>query len=572
MISNIFFELSVIILIALIVCSIVKLLKQPLILGYIITGIIVSPYFLNIIKSADSIAVFSQIGVALLLFMVGLNLNPKIIKEVGKISLITGLSQVVFTSIIGFFIMKLFGFSDMISLYVSIALSFSSTIIVMKLLSDKGDIDSLYGKISIGILIVQDIIAILVLMIIPSFNSGNGLSFLVLWLAIKAIALLILLLIFNKYFMPFITKLIASSQEFLFLFSIGWALTLSALFYYLDFSMEIGALLAGVSLSMSSYRFEISSKMKPLRDFFIIMFFVLLGSQMVFMDISKYLIPIIIFSLFVLIGNALVVMITMGLLGYTKRTGFLTGIAISQISEFSFIMIALGVKLGHLTNDILSFVTIIGLITIAGSSYFVYYSDYIYMYISKYLNIFEKKGKKIDESRYHKNIKYDIILFGYNRIGYSLVESFKRLKKKFLIIDYNPEIIKSLVKQKIDCRYGDAGDSELLADLKIEQTKMIVSTIPDLDTNLLLIHTVKKYNKNAIIIVVSHRIDDSMNLYKAGASYVIMPHFLGGYHTSLMIEDYGLNLKNFLKEKIIHIKHLKNRKNTGQEHPLRHEN
>ena len=567
---GVFVELSIVIIIAVVVAAIMRLLKQPLVIGYILTGIIVSPYFLNIVASTDAIATFAQIGIVLLLFMVGLNLNPRIIRDVGKVSLVTGVGQVIFTSLIGFFIGKLLGFSTITSMYIAIALTFSSTIIIMKLLSDKKDLETLYGRIAIGFLIVQDLIVIVILMIISSIPAGINFTTLALETLFKGGGLLILLFLVSVYIFPRITKVIAKSQEFLLLFSIGWCFAIASLFYYLNFSIEAGALLAGITLSLSPYHHEIGSKMRPLRDFFIILFFILLGSQMVFTNISQYIFPIIIFSAFILIGNPLIVMVLMGLLGYTKRNSFLAGLTVAQISEFSLILIALGVKVGHLTNDILSLVTIIGLITIAGSTYLILYANKIYPHLSKYLGIFERKGKKVDEHRYHKDGIYDIMLFGYDRVGYDILESFKKIKKKFLVIDYNPETITKLAKEGFDCKYGDADDSELLNELNFSKTKMVVSTIHNLDTNLLLINKIRESNKKTIITVVSHQIDEAMKLYGAGATYVLMPHFLGGHHVSTMIEEHGLNLNKFLKEKVAHIEHLRKRKEVGHEHP-RHE-
>jgi Kef-type K+ transport system membrane component KefB/Trk K+ transport system NAD-binding subunit len=567
---SIFIELSIVILIAVVVAGIVRLLRQPLIIGYILTGIIVSPYFLNIVKSTDAIATFAQIGMVLLLFMVGLNLNPKIIKDVGKVSLVTGVGQVIFTSLVGFFIGQLLGFSTIVSIYIAIALTFSSTIIIMKLLSDKGDLETLYGRIAIGFLIIQDLIVIVILMVISSIPAGINFTTLALETVLKGVGVLLLLFLISVYIFPQLTKAIAKSQEFLLLFSIGWCFAIASLFYYLNFSIEAGALLAGITLSLSPYHYEIGSKMKPLRDFFIILFFILLGSQMIFTNISQYIIPIIIFSIFILIGNPLIVMVLMGLLGYTKRNSFLAGLTVAQISEFSLILVALGVKVGHLTTDILSLVTIIGLITIAGSTYLILYANKIYPYLSKYLGIFERKGKKVDEHRYQKDGIYDIILFGYDRIGYDILESFKKIKKKFLVIDYNPETITKLAKEGFDCKYGDADDSELLNELNFSKIKMVVSTVHNLDTNLLLINKIRESNKKAIITVVSHQIDEAIKLYDAGATYVLMPHFLGGHHVSTMIEEHGLNLNKFLKEKIAHIEHLRKRKEAGHEHP-RHE-
>ncbi|MBU2634312.1 MAG: cation:proton antiporter [Nanoarchaeota archaeon] len=562
---EIFIELSIIIGITVLIAGIMRLLKQPLIIGYILTGIIISPYFLNIVRSTDTIAVFSQIGVALLLFIVGLSLSPKVIKEVGKVSLVTGIGQIIFTSLIGFFISRLLGFSIIVSIYIAIALTFSSTIIIMKLLSDKKDLEKLYGKISVGFLLVQDIFVIILLMIISSFSGKfSNISNLSVEAILGGVMIIGGFVLISIYILPSLSKFFAKSQEFLFLFSIGWGLGSAALFHYIGFSMEIGALIAGVALSMSPYHYEISSKMRPLRDFFIILFFILLGSQMVFGNINQFIIPAIIFSLFILIGNPLIVMILMGLLGYKKKTSFKAGLTVAQISEFSLIFVALGVSVGHLTNEILSLVTIIGIITISGSTYLILYSDKIYPYLSKYLSIFERK--KVKEKQ-EEDKDYDAILFGYNRIGYDILQAFKRIKKKFLVVDYNPKTIYDLSKEKINCRYGDVDDGEFLDELNLNNTKLIFSTIPEFETNLLLINKIRQTNKKAIIIVVSHDIEEAKIFYDQGATYVVMPHFLGGGHTSMMINKYKFNIDGFLKERRKHIKYLKTKKKLGHEHP-----
>jgi Kef-type K+ transport system membrane component KefB/Trk K+ transport system NAD-binding subunit len=568
---EIFVELSKILAITVIITGIVRLLKQPAIIGYILTGIVAGPVFLNIIDSTDTLAAFSQIGVALLLFFVGLNLNPNVIKDVGKIALITGLGQVVFTTSIGFIILKIIGFGTTTSLYISIALAFSSTIIIMKLLSDKKDLESLYGRISVGFLIIQDFIAIFILLILSSLNNGTDLASMAIETILKGIGGIIVLFILTLYILPRLTKIIARSQEFLLLFSISWCFIIASLFYYLNFSIEAGALLAGMTLSMSPYHFEISSRMKPLRDFFLILFFIMLGSEMIFSNILQNIGIIIGFSIFVLIGNPIIVMTLMGMLGYTKKNSFLAGLTVAQISEFSLIVVAMGVSVGHVSQEILSLVTTIGLITFAGSTYMIMYSNKIYSSLSNYLNVFERKGKKVDEHKYHTEEDHEIILFGYNRIGFDILESLKRIKKKFLIIDYDPEVITKLSKEGYDCRYGDANDSELLDEINFSKAEMIISTIPVVDTNILIIKKVKELKQKTVISVVSHQINEAERLYEEGATYVIMPHFLGGKHFSTMIERNKLSMSKFLKEKIDHIEHLNKRKDLGHKHPL-HEN
>jgi Kef-type K+ transport system membrane component KefB/Trk K+ transport system NAD-binding subunit len=567
---EVFLELTVLLLITTLVSGVMRLLKQPLLIGYILTGILVGPYVFNIMDSTDTLSTFAHIGISFLLFMVGLHLNPKMIKDVGKISLITGIGQVLFTVIIGFCIGLLLGFSTIQSMYIAIALTFSSTIIIMKLLSDRNDLESLYGRIATGFLIVQDIIAILMLIILASYSSSVHPLQLVLTSVVKGGGLLFLIYVFSKHILPKIIKSIAKTQEFLLLFSICWCFTLAALFYYLQFSIEAGALLAGVALSMSPYHSEISSKMKTLRDFFIILFFILLGSQMVFTNISSYIVPVIVFSVFILIGNPIIVLTLMGIMGYTRRNGFMAGLTVAQISEFSLVLISLGVAKGALTQDILSVVTFIGLITIAGSTYMILYADPIYKVLNPYLKIFERKGKKKDEHKYNSHETYKAVLIGYNRVGFDVLESFKKMSGRCLVIDHNPETIIALAKKGFESKYGDINDPETFDEINLSKTKMVVSTIPSIDTNLILIRKVHEVNAKSMIIVISHQIDDAMRLYEAGATYVIMPHFLGGKHIATMIENHKLNVRKFLKEKAEHLDHLAERKKAGHEHPKHH--
>jgi Kef-type K+ transport system membrane component KefB len=567
MVLNVFLEITVIILLATVISGFMRILKQPLIIGYILTGIVVSPHFLNLVKSNSTMEIFSQIGVSLLLFIVGLSLNMKMLKDVGKISIVTGIGQVVFTSLFGYLIGKfLLGFSTITSIYIAVALTFSSTIIIMKLLSDKGDIDTLYGRISVGFLLVQDLIVIFVLLFISSLSSGGNIGETIFSSILTIVTLIFVIFFFTHYILEKVIKYIARSQEFLLLFSISWCFLLAAIFYIFNFSIEIGALIAGISFASSPYKYEISSKMKSLRDFFLILFFILLGSQMVFGNISNYIIPVIVLSLFILIGNPLIVMILMGFFGYTKRNSFFCGLTVAQISEFSLILISMGVDYKHLDKEILSLVTVVGIITITGSSYMIMYSNKIYQKISKFLKFFERDGKKIDEHRYHKK-GYETILFGYNRIGFDLLGSLKKIKKKFLVVDYNPDIILDLAKDGFDCKYGDVSDLEMLEELDLKSINMCISTIRDAETDLLVIDRIKEVNPKCIIMIVADQIDSAIELYKHGASYVILPHFLGGKHISTMIENYGFDIDKFLKEKISHIDYLKKRKEKKQEHP-----
>ncbi len=560
---DIFIEIGIILLVATVISLIMKLLKQPLVVGYILSGVIVGPHVLGILQSVEQIELFSKIGITILLFIVGLSLRPSIIKETGKVSLVTGMGQIVFTSVIGFIIMKLLGFDKITSLYGSIALTFSSTIIILKLLSDRGDLEKLYGKISIGFLLVQDLVATLLLVIVPflgtyAITGGNiGGTFLILLL--KGIGVSIVLYFVSKYILPKLFNNIAKSQELLFLFSVTWGLVLAGLFYKIGFSIEIGALIAGVTLSASNYSFEISSRMKSLRDFFIVLFFILLGSHLMLGELGLSMMPAIILSLFVLVGNPIIVFILMNLLGFRKRTGFMAGLTVAQISEFSLILMALGLSLGHIDRQAVSLITLVGIITIAGSTYLVLYADQIYNKVKPLLSFLEIR-KNNYENKTDENNSYDVIIFGYGRVGYEFVKIAQRLKATYLVVDHNPESISGAEKMNINFKFGDAEDVDFLDEIGITKASKIISTIPDFNTNMLLTKYYRDKNKDGIIITTSHFVNDAKKLYNIGSTYVVMSHYLGAYHASDMIMRYEQEKDIFDRFKTIQLNQIEHQK------------
>jgi Kef-type K+ transport system membrane component KefB len=554
---EIFYELTTIVLITLGVSLVMKVLKQPLIVGYIIAGILAGPYFFNAIRSTDLIELLSKMGITMLLFIVGLHMSPKVIKEVGKVSLLTGIGQVLLTGLVGLCLVLLLGIPLIPALYIAIALTFSSTIIVLKLLSDKGDVNKLYGKIAIGFLLVQDLIAAFLLIVIPSFSAQTQFSPVMTGsvLLLKGIQVSIIIYLVTKYFLPRFTRFVASSSELLFLFSLSWGFSFAAIFYWYGFSAEIGALVAGVTLSVTPFAHEIGSRLKPLRDFFIIIFFILIGSQMELAAFPRIAFPAMMLSLFVLIGNPILMIVIMHVLGYKRKTAYLTGIITAQISEFSLILVAFGFQFGHLSTDIVSLISLIGLLTIAGSTYLILYAENLYPYLEPFLKHLEFRPQTRQETKQTNN-NYDIVLFGFDRVGHDFVQLFSHLKKRVLVVDVNPYLIKQMKQAGIACRYGDAEDIEFLHELPLRQIHMCVSTIPDSKTSLLLLRQVRKVNKKAIVILLSHDIHSANELYKNGASYVMLPHYLSAKHTTQMIEHIGFDRQEFEGERQKHLAYL----------------
>jgi Kef-type K+ transport system membrane component KefB len=553
--DSIFTELSLVIAIAAGMALVMRLIRQPLMIGHILTGIIVGPSVFHVIKTPATIETFSNIGIALLLFIIGLGLNPKVIREVGKVASLTGVLQVVITALLGWSGALLLGLNQRSAILTGVALSFSSTIIILKLLNDKKEQSRLYGKIAIGILIIQDLLAMVALLLVSAQHGTSGVSsHQLLLLLCKGILIGVPLFYIGNEILPHLHKLIAGSQEFLFLFGIGWGFGAAALFAQAGFSIEVGALLAGVSLASLPYAQEMSARLRPLRDFFIIVFFISLGTRLGFGSIG-HLIPLIIFgSLLAIIFKPLIVMTIMGVLGYTKRTSFKTAVTTSQVSEFSLVLILLANRQGLISNNLVAALTLVALITIAVSTYLMLYNDQLFQLFEKYLSLFERRKTHFEqESRHH----YDLVLFGYSKGGHEFVKVFRALQKPFVVIDYDPEIIDSLEHQKLDYLYGDAMDIELLEETGLDKTKLIVSTIGDHAANLFLLTLLEKINPRCIVILHAESVEHALELYERGASYVIMPHHIGSEKISAFIRRNGFKKSGFRDYREKHLAYLR---------------
>ncbi|MES2622927.1 MAG: cation:proton antiporter [Patescibacteria group bacterium] len=555
-----FIELSLILCSTVVISYIARLLKQPLVVGYILSGILVGPYALNMFHITEEVELFSKIGIAILLFIVGMSLSPATVKETGKVSVIVGTVQVLLTALAGYFVMHMLGFDTRASLIGAAALTFSSTIIILKLLSDTGDLHKLCGKMAIGVLLVQDLAATFVLIIISALGASaatGGLGMMFTYLFLKGVVAGFILYLIAKYVLPKVLTKVASSQELLFLFAIAWGLGMASLFEAIGFSIEIGALVAGVTLSVSSFAYEISSRLRPLRDFFVVLFFILLGAQMVLTDVASLIIPTIVLSLFVFLVKPFIVLVTMNTIGYRTRTSFMTGISMAQISEFSLIMMTLCLSLGYVSSSLVSLITLVGIITIAGSTYAIMYADHLFAYLRKPLRLLEWKTSQKPECDDLDNP--EMIIFGYDRVGYDFVQVAKKIKSKYLVVDFNPVSIKQLDKHGIVSKFGDAEDVEFLEEIKLAEAKMIVSTIPDLGTNKLLVTQYRKNNPQGIILVISHDMKQARELYALGATYVIIPHYLGAHHAASMLERYASDMQLFDKERNRHLAHISER-------------
>ncbi len=565
-VGDLFIQLGIVFIIAAVATYIIRLIRQPQILAYVLVGVFISLFSVYIGIEIDSslIQSMSTIGIAFLLFIVGIEIDIKKLKNVALVSTLGGGIQIAILFGLGYLISLLLGFLGLEAAYIGLMLAFSSTMIVMKLLSDKRELNTLHGRIIVGILLLEDIVAIFALSILGSINGVSlnlfGLAF------VKFLSLFAIAFLCSKFLFPRIFKFAAKHQELLLISSLAVCFIFSLAFHYVGFSIAIGAFIAGVTLGNLDCNFEIIGKVKSLRDFFALLFFVSLGMGLSLTILKKLIWPLIIFVFFVILFKPFLTMLICSLFKYTKKPSFLTATSLAQMGEFSLIIATQGLLLNHISQDTFSLIVMIALISITTTSYLIKYSDWFYKIMDKPMKIFElfvDKGVEYSPTE----AKPRIILCGHNRIGYSILNSLKKSKKSTLIIDYNPEIIDRLSKQGYHCIYGDVTDEEIVSKMNLKYITMLISTVPGLKDNLQLIKRVRKINTRAKIIVTASEIEDALKMYAAGADYVIMPHFLGGERASKLISEARKNKKKLRKEKNYQIKHLKERKEIGQEHP-----
>ncbi|KPP87005.1 MAG: transporter, CPA2 family [Rhodobacteraceae bacterium HLUCCO07] len=531
-----FAEIAALLVMAAVIGFLGIILRQPLIVSFIAVGLIAGPSALDVVHSDQQISLLSQLGIAVLLFLVGIKLDVKLIRSLGAVSLLTGLGQVAFTSIFGYLIGLSLGLGHVTSLYVAVALTFSSTIIIVKLLSDKREIDSLHGQIALGFLIVQDLVVVLAMIVLSAIGIGAGADGhgggSVLSVLVSGVAMVGLVILFVRYIANPLTDRLAHAPELLVIFAIAMAAMFAAIGDIVGLGKEVGGLLAGIALASTPYRETIAARLAPLRDFLLLFFFIALGSALDLSLLGAHVTGAVIFSLFVLIGNPLIVLVIMGALGYRKRTGFLAGLTVAQISEFSLIFVAMGVSLGHVEDDALGLVTMVGLVTIAASTYMITYSHRLYALFEPLLGLFERKGtpREPSEAGAHQHDTFKVIIFGLGRFGTAIGMRLQKRGIRVLGVDFNPQAVRRWREMGLETEFGDATDPEFINDLPLSDAEWIVSTVPihptglsHEDTRTTLIQLTRATGFRGQIAVAAHHPKDTEDFFASGADMVLEP-------------------------------------------------
>ena len=549
--SHVFYEMAALLVLAAGVGFVGLLLRQPLIVSFIAVGILAGPSVLGIAQSEAQIDFLAELGIAVLLFLVGLKLDIGLVRNLGAVALVTGLGQIAFTTAFGFLIGLALGLDPLTSIYVAIALTFSSTIIIVKLLSDKREIDSLHGRIAVGFLIVQDIFVVLAMIVLSAVGAGaegeGGAVAGVVRVVGFGLMMLGGVLLFIRYAADPLVERLARAPELLLSFAIGWAALLAALGDFLGFGKELGGLLAGVSLASTPFREAIAARLASLRDFLLLFFFIALGASLDLSVLGQAVGPAVVLSLFVLIGNPLIVLVILGAMGYSARTGFLAGLTVAQISEFSLIFMAMGVAIGQVDEAALGLVTLVGLVTIAASTYMITWSHPLYDLFAPLLRPFERRGKPAEAAGAQEvGQGYDAVVIGLGRYGAQIATALEGAGRRVLGVDFSPTAVAHARAAGLETIYGDATDPDFLAHLPLDGVDWVVSAVPEHDVGVThddprraLLRHLHDLGYTGRVAVAAHRAETGERLAEAGVDLVLLPFRDAAVHAADLVLAQG---------------------------------
>lgn len=529
-------ELVAVFVIAVLIGIVFRYFGLPSIIGHVLSGFVIGLSGLISSPSVEVLETLGVLGVTLLLFLVGLEMNWTEIRKVGKEAVYIFLGQALLLIAV-YVVFGIFavGFSSLSAVLFAIAMTFSSTIVVVKVLSEKRELNSFSGRLTLGILLLQDILAIILLVFLPSV--GKGISFAGLGLLLGKILLLVLAVnVVGHSIISQLMKHVIKTAEDLVLFSLAWfAIVIYGSVKLFGLSPEVGGLLAGLSLSTSWGHFQIISKIRVLRDVFLTMFFVLLGFQVglggVDWKMVLVLVPMIIVVKF------LVTHMVSRLTGLSGRNSLLLGIHMTQMSEFSLVVMSAGLLAGLWTEPLVKAVTLAGLFSMALSTILISHSEKLSLKISKLSKLLFKFGGKNRQTKVE--FKNHIVLIGCDRTGKSILSFLKKIEEQTVVVEFNPKAVNELKRKGERVIFADATDPDILELANIAEAKLIISTIKSVNDSLALISELKNNKIDVPIIADAESLAQAKELYAAGVSYVIFPHFVSGWHMGQMVKKFG---------------------------------
>ncbi len=529
---NILTDLGTIVVVATIIAIIAHWLKQPLIVAYLVTGVLLSARVTGVVLDQEMVAALAKVGVVFLLFLVGMELDWRKLRLTGTTALWTGGIQVVLTIIVGYGLARWLGLAPLPALYAGFGTSFASTILVVAALDRSRELDTLHGRLSLGILLVQDLIAIAVLVALAGVAPGSPIALpaLAAFTLAKSIGLVGFTWLAAEALLPPLFASFGDSRELAFLAALGWAFLLTGVSASLGLSIEIGALLAGVSLASLPQGLPLRARIRPIRDFFLLLFFVSLGLGFAAAPTPINWLPVIVLSLFVLIGRPLMLYTLLGLARYRPRTAFLAVLPTAEVSEFSLIIATLGASIGHLRAADSTLMVGIAIVTFTIGAYLTNWRHELYRLVHSLLRwpVPAATEPLAADHTVFAALNDHTILVGARHIGHAVLRSAHVTHQSFVVVELDPAIIERLTRDSVLALLGDATEESVLELVRVKQAAQLIATVGEPEAGEQLVRLARSLNRRMRIIVMARSADDALRLYDAGADYVAISHHISG--------------------------------------------
>jgi Kef-type K+ transport system membrane component KefB len=526
-------DIGLAIVAATVLAYVARFARQPLLLAYIGAGLLIGPVGLGYVSDPASIQSLAELGLAFLLFIVGLEIDVRKLLASGRVATIATAVQTAGSALLGWGTARLLGYEGLSALYLGIAVAFSSTMIVVKLLSDRSELDTLAGRLTLAILLVQDVLAVVVLAIQPSLGGGaEGGPVLQASLSVaKGVALVGGALLAGRFVLPVVLRSVAKSPEILLVSAVSWCFLVCWAAMETGFSSAMGALVAGVSLSTLPYSIDVVAKIRSLRDFFVTLFFVSLG-MLLPVPTPGLVFSALALSAVVIASRFLTIPPVMRLLGHDNRSGLLSAIHLSQISEFALVILLIGVsdRFRHIPSEIVSLGVMILVLTATGSTYLVQGSHTLVRRFVRLAGATPFEDPMSGTARREEHAEVPIVLVGCFRVASSLVHGLLDAGRTFRVIDFNPRTHRELLDLGVPCVYGDISHLDTLEHAGVARASILISSVPDDflrgTSNRKLLDSLRGLNPSATIVVTAESAAQALELYAAGADYVLVPRLL----------------------------------------------
>lgn len=525
----------------------------PYTLFLLIAGAVLGVHGLGWWSELAPFQLFANIGIAMLLFLVGMGMSTAFFQEVGWRPVRLLVQGTVAMGLIGIMWTEMFPLSGFLRVVIGVLFAFNSTMLALKALGERHELEKAHGKLVTSLLILQDVVAGFVLLAISLWQvsapeGGAATAFLLVYLAKLAI-LGVLCWFVGRVWTAKIWRALAKQADAFLLAAFAYPLFVGSVFAWAGVSAELGALVAGISLASSDFRYELMARLRPLRDIFLAPFFFLVGLQWSWIE-ARSVWPQIV-SGWMIVGWLAPMFMAWRVKksGYIQSVALFVGGSLAHMSEFALLVVAL--LGGAIPNELRMAIISIVMVSMVTGTLVVQAIPWMMRRARRY---WPEKNEPVAM----KTVP-EVFLFGCHRVGRDFLPVMKKQRHAFVVVDVDPQVVEDLRGQRIRAVFGDLENRELLEQMSVEKAKLIVSTVPELSLQMHLLKYLQRKRVKPITILVAHEIEDALNLYRMGASYVILPHFLGGNYASQLLTHHGYNAELFAIERLKHLKHLKQR-------------